>query len=143
SVPTTAMIGYLPTSALGTASVTLPLASVLPCTSPVSHLPLLFLSRQTTASLIAPSTTVVLTSVVVGAGGVLLPPPPPPQAASASNAAALHAARPNRSSPIFINAPVRLSLISLPGGCPCGSHVRGVNRRDNITATAARLLCSE
>ena len=57
----------LPTSAFGTASVTLPLASVRPFVSSSSQALLALLSMQTSALRIAPSSTLGATSVVVGA----------------------------------------------------------------------------
>src|SRR6478735_4882467 len=69
SVPTSARIGNLPTSALSTTRVALPDASDRACGSPASHTPLPFLSRQTSALRSGPSTTRVATFVVVTAGG--------------------------------------------------------------------------
>ena len=89
--PTSASTGYLPASALGTCSVTLPLSVVVPWVSSVSQTPLSFLSRQTSAPLIGPSTTITTWDTVVGGSSAASPglSELPPQADS-------RAALPNR-----------------------------------------------
>jgi len=87
SVPITAMILVAAASAAVGLSVTLPVASVRPWVSPVSHRLLLLRSMQTSALLISPSMTVVTTPGAAVDVVVVEPPPPPPQAVRVAMAA--------------------------------------------------------